>query len=142
MTVAAADIIDTELLDAFEEYSGFGGTSVERVRFVLMKLDSDRRHGTDYFANKFIGKVEAIFSGLPKPKEWQSLLNNDLPLLTSIDEDVQEISILAIRPCHFQQRQGLPLRLALGFGSTPRGFGAITTGRRRNGNVTTLIRFR
>lgn len=90
---ALVDIIDTELLDAFEEYSGFGGTSVERVRFVLMKLDSDRRTGTDYFSHKFMGKVEAVFSGLPKPKDWRSLYNNDLPLLTSIDDDVQEISV-------------------------------------------------
>lgn len=87
------DIIDTELLDAFEEYGGFGDTSVERVRFVLMKLDSDRRTGTDYFSHKFMGKVEAVFNGLPKPKDWRSLYNNDLPLLTSIDEDVQEISV-------------------------------------------------
>lgn len=92
------DIIDTELLDAFEEYSGYGNTSVERVRFVLMKLDSDYKHGTDYFGHKFMSKVESIFNGLPKPKDWRSLYNNDLPLLTSIDEDVQEISVLAIRP--------------------------------------------
>lgn len=60
---------------------------------MLVKLDSDRRMETDYFSNKFIGKVKSIFSGLPKPKEWQSLLNNDLPLLTSIDEDVQQLAV-------------------------------------------------
>lgn len=98
------DIIDTELLDAFEEYSGYGNTSVERVRFVLMKLAADKAHGTEYFVNKFVNKIQSIFNGLPKPKEWQSFLNHDLPLLTSIDDDVQEISILAIRPRHFQQR--------------------------------------
>lgn len=58
-----------------------------------MKLDSDRRTGTNYFIHKFMDKVQAIFSGLPKPKEWRSFLENDLPLLTSIDEDVQEVVI-------------------------------------------------
>ena len=91
---ALVDIVDTELLDQFGlEYADYGNSSVARVRFVLMKLDSDRRNETSHFTNKFIGKVEAVFSGLPKPKEWQSLLNNDLPLLTSIDEDVQEIAV-------------------------------------------------
>ncbi len=92
------DIIDTELLDAFEEYSGYGNTSVERVRFVLVKLDSDYKNETDYFRHKFVSKIEAVFNGLPKPKYWRSLYTHDLPLLTSIDDDVQEISILAIRP--------------------------------------------
>lgn len=64
------------------------------MRFVLMKLDSDRRNETSHFTNKFIGKVASIFSALPKPKEWQSFLNNDLPLITSIDEDVQQIAVI------------------------------------------------
>lgn len=90
---ALVDVVDTELLEAFGlEYADYGHESTARVRFVLMKLDSDRRNGTDSFTNKFVGKVEAIFSGLPKPKEWQSFLNHDLPLLTSIDADVQEVA--------------------------------------------------
>ena len=75
------------------EYADYGNASTHRVRFALMKLDSDRRNGTDVFTNKFIGKVQTIFASLPKPKEWQSLLNNDLPLLTSIDEDVQATAV-------------------------------------------------
>lgn len=91
---ALVDIVDTELLDAFGlEYADFGNCSVHRVRFVLMKLDSDRRNGTDVFTNKFVGKVQSIFASLPKPKEWQSLLNHDLPLLTSVDEDVQQAAV-------------------------------------------------
>lgn len=88
--VAAVNIIDTELLDTFEEYSGYGNTSVERVRFVLMKMNADRANKTNYFIHKFMDKIKLIFGGLPKPKEWRSLLENDLPLLTSIDDDVQE----------------------------------------------------
>lgn len=106
---ALVDIIDTELLDAFEEYGGYGNTSVERVRFVLMKLSAkeDRERQIknnpdkgwsiceDLIAtyNKFIICVVKIFESLPKPKDWRSLYNNDLPLLTSIDDDVQEISV-------------------------------------------------
>lgn len=40
-----------------------GNTSAERVRFVLMKLDSDYKHETDYFGHKFMSKsVGAIFN--------------------------------------------------------------------------------
>ena len=52
------------------------------MRALLTKLDSDRKHGTD-FGNKFVAKVGEIFSGLPKPKEWQAFHNHDLPGLTS-----------------------------------------------------------
>jgi hypothetical protein len=93
---ALADIVDTELLDEFgADYINYGARSADRVRFVLMKLAADKAHGTEYFVNKFINKVRAVFSALPKPKEWQSFLNNDLPLITSIDEDVQEVAVNA-----------------------------------------------
>ncbi len=42
-----------------------------RVKSLLMKLDSDDRHDTDY-ANKFVRKAEEIFAGLPKPKDWHT----------------------------------------------------------------------
>ena len=57
-----------------------------------MKLDSDDKNGTDYFRNKFIPKVEAIFTGLPKPKDWQSFQKNDLPLLFTANE-VQQFAL-------------------------------------------------
>ncbi len=90
---ALVDIVDTELLESFPDYSSYGNTSVERVRFVLMKLDSDRRNGTDFFTHKFVGKVEAIFNGLPKPKDRRSFYEHDLPLLTTIDDEVQEVAV-------------------------------------------------
>jgi hypothetical protein len=61
-----------ELYD-FLGYAGFAETSVLRVRFLLGKLDSDRRNGTDFFTHKFMGKTEAIFSALPSKKEWHLL---------------------------------------------------------------------
>ncbi len=57
-----------------------------RVRSLLMKLESDRRNGTDYVTNKFVGKTKEIFSGLPKPKDWNTFQNHDLPLLFTPDE--------------------------------------------------------
>jgi hypothetical protein len=38
-------------------------------------------------------RVDQIFKNLPKPVEWLSFLNNDLPLLMDICEEVQEASI-------------------------------------------------
>jgi hypothetical protein len=79
--VAAVDIIDTELLDAFEDYSSYGNASVERVRFVLMKLsakedwerqiknnpDKGWSISDDLIAiyNKFIIDVVRILGALP-----------------------------------------------------------------------------
>lgn len=53
----------------------------QRARWLLVKLDSDRRNDTDIFTNKFIGKVEAIFTNHPRGTKWQSFLNNDVPML-------------------------------------------------------------
>lgn len=64
----------------------------QRARWLLIKLDSDRRHGTDNFANKFIGKVEAIFATHHRRIGWQSFLINDVPLL-DLPEPVKEIAI-------------------------------------------------
>ncbi len=90
---ALVDIVDVDLLKAFDDYSSYGNTSAERVRFMLMKLDSDYKNGTDYFRHKFVSKVEAIFNGLPKPKEWRSFYSHDLPLLTAIDDEVQAVAV-------------------------------------------------
>jgi len=40
-----------------------------------------------------MGSVEKIFKNLPKPLEWLSFFNNDLPLLVDFCEEVQEVSI-------------------------------------------------
>jgi hypothetical protein len=73
-----------------------------RVKSLLMKLDSYRRikaRGDDpgrelaELSNKFVGQTEAIFSGLPKPKDWNAFQNHDLPLLFTPAE-VQEFAVL------------------------------------------------
>jgi hypothetical protein len=82
---AIVEIIDAELIEQ-PDYLEFGKTAYERVKFLLGKMDSDRRNETDYFTNKFIGKVKAVFLALPKPKDWQSFFMNDLPILKIADK--------------------------------------------------------
>jgi len=74
----------------------------DRVKTLLGKLDSMRRskergspitYEIRRLSNKFIGQVENIFANLPKPLEWRSFFDNDLPLLVDFCEEVQEVSI-------------------------------------------------
>lgn len=86
------EVVDSEMAgDA--DYMALGPSSLERVKALLVGLDSDARHGTDKFANKFVRKTSAIFSALPRPKEWVSFLKHDLPLITTIKEEVIEVAI-------------------------------------------------
>ena len=59
---------------------------------MLGKLESDRANKTDYFITKFSDKVDEIFSGLPKPKEYGPFTRNDLPLLFTAS-DVQQFAL-------------------------------------------------
>jgi hypothetical protein len=86
------ELIDAEMVDEVG-YQIFGSTALERVKFLLMKLDSDYRNDTDLFTHKFMCKVESIFSNLPKAIEWRSFYNNDLPLITTLDEEVTQVAI-------------------------------------------------
>jgi ParB family chromosome partitioning protein len=101
MIEAIVEIVDAELIED-KEYAPMGKKPSDRVKTLLGKLDSMRRSKergssiTDEIrclSNKFIGQVEEIFKNLPKPLEWLSFLNNDLPLLMDICEEVQEASI-------------------------------------------------
>ncbi len=98
---AIVDIVDAELIED-KEYASMGKTPADRVKTLLGKLDSMRRskeRGYDvseevrHTSNKFVGRVENIFANLPKPLEWLSFLNHDLPLLMDICKEVQDISI-------------------------------------------------
>ena len=62
------------------------------MKALLTKLESDRKHGTDYFGSKFTAKLAEIFSGLPKPKDPISFTTNDLPLLFTASE-VQQFAL-------------------------------------------------
>ena len=45
-------------------------------------------------SHTFMGQVESLFGQLPKRLEWRSFLENDLPLLTKLDADVQAVAIM------------------------------------------------
>jgi hypothetical protein len=90
---AIVEIIDAELSED-PTFTAYGDTPLVRVRTLLTKLDSDRRRGTDHVSHKFMGQVESCFTQLPKRLEWRSFLENDLPLLTKLDEEVQAVAIV------------------------------------------------
>ncbi len=89
---AIVEMVDAEMIED-EEYRGFGENPKARVNFLLTKLDSDRRMGVDYYSNKFVGKIESIFSNLPKPTSWQSFYIHDFrPLAINLDSDVAQVA--------------------------------------------------
>ncbi|MFI3120022.1 MAG: DNA N-6-adenine-methyltransferase [Methylococcaceae bacterium] len=85
------EMLDAELFD-FLDYAGFADNSKLRVKYLLGKLNSDRRNETDFFTHKFVGKVESIFSALPTRKDWRSFYVHDLPLL-NIASEVLAVSV-------------------------------------------------
>ena len=98
---AIVEIVDAEPMEDIQ-YLSIGKTPADRVKTLLGKLDSVRRtqeRGSSVsrqskgLSNKFVGQVERIFKNLPKPMEWLSFLNHDLPLLMDICKEVQDISI-------------------------------------------------
>lgn len=93
--------MDAELIED-GEYLGFGETAVERVKALLGKLDSveaSKRQGNtvkeigEKIFHKFVEEIETTFSNLPRPKEWRSFYNNDLPLVTDTDPALREWAI-------------------------------------------------
>ena len=95
------EMVDAELIED-REYVSMGKKPTDRVKALLGKLDTIRRskgrgstftHETGRLSNKFVGQVEKIFKKLPKPLEWLSFLNHDLPILMDISEEVQNVSI-------------------------------------------------
>ena len=98
---AVVEIVDAELIGD-KEYASMGKNAADRVKTLLGKLDSVRRSKELGYevatqarltSHKFVGSVEKIFKKLPKPLEWRSFFNHDLPLLMDFCEEVQEVSI-------------------------------------------------
>jgi len=86
---AVVEIADAELIED-KEYASMGKKPADRVKTLLGKLDSMRRNKERGYnvseeirhtSHKFMGRIEKIFKTLPKPLEWRSFYNNDLPLL-------------------------------------------------------------
>ena len=98
---AIAEIVDAELIQDIE-YSSMGKLSMDRVRTLLGKLDSVRRseerrskitEEAKDLSHKFMGQVQQIFKKLPKPLEWRSFYNNDLPLLMDFCEEIRDADL-------------------------------------------------
>ena len=79
-----------------------GKNPADRVKALLGRLHSisiSKKRGSkaskkaDLLFNKFIKQVEKNFKNLPKPMEWLSFFNHDLPLLIDFCEEVKEVSI-------------------------------------------------
>jgi len=95
------EIVDGELIED-QEYALLGRKPADRVKSLLGKLDPMRRSKEQEYevatqarltSHKFVGSIEKIFKNLPKPLQWRSFFNHDLPLLMDLCEEVQEISI-------------------------------------------------
>ena len=89
-------MVDAELIED-KEYASMGKKPADRVKTLLVKLDSVRHckeRGFNVFeeikctSNKFIGRVEKIFKILPKSLEWRSFYINGLPILMDIYKEV------------------------------------------------------
>lgn len=91
--LAMAELVDASMMEFSPEYAPLSPVQEPkwRVKTLLMKLDSDDKHGTN-FGNKFVPKAEEIFAGLPKPKDWHTFQKHDLPLLFTPAE-VQEFAL-------------------------------------------------
>ncbi len=98
---AIVEIVDAELMED-KQYASMGKKPADRVKTLLGKLKSMRRskergynvsEELRHTSHKFVRRVEKIFKNLPKPLEWQSFYNHDLPLLIDFCEEVQEASI-------------------------------------------------
>jgi len=89
---ATVEWIDASLYDE-AGYLEFGDTPQDRVRYLLVKLDSDRRHNTNYFAHKFMGKIEEAFKATNRDIDWRSFLDNDLRPYLNFDDDVKDVAV-------------------------------------------------
>jgi len=92
--------VDAERIED-KQYASMGKNPADRVKTLLVKLDTIRRskkrrstftNQTRRLFNKFIGQVEKIFTSIPKQLDWLSFLNNDLPIVVDITEEVREVS--------------------------------------------------
>ena len=89
---AIVELLDAELIGSDEKYDGFGKLPLTRVKKLLSKMHSDQCKETNHIDNKFIIRIETVFNGLPKSVGWQSFFTNDLPLITTISQEVRDVA--------------------------------------------------
>ena len=103
---AIVELVDVDLIEDAQliedkQYASMGKSPADRVKALLGKLNAMGRIKERGYkpsrelidtAHNFVRRVEEIFKNLPKPVEWLSFLNNDLPILMDISEEVREVS--------------------------------------------------
>lgn len=89
---ANADYVDM-LMCKDEEYAKIHKLPIERLAWVLMKIDSDRRNGTDYFTTQLGGKIDDAFKSLPKLLDPLVFYRKVLRSYIKMDEEVKDISV-------------------------------------------------
>lgn len=88
---AIVEIIDAELIED-DYYRLFGNDPVIRViRFLRKRQSAEKRGYVNNFGN-VTERIDITMKGLPNPKEWESFLRNDLPILTKTDDDVKNLA--------------------------------------------------
>jgi hypothetical protein len=107
MIEAIVEIVDADLIEDAEliedkEYASMGKKPAHRVKRLLGRLHSitiSKNRGSkiskeaEALFHKFVKQLEKIFKNPPKPLEWRSFFNRDLPILIDFCEEVQEVSI-------------------------------------------------
>ncbi len=93
--------MDADLIED-KQYASMGQNAADRVKTLLLKLDTVRHSKERGFnvsdeikrtSSKFAGRVTKIFKNPPKSLEWQPFYRHDLPILMDINEEVRKASL-------------------------------------------------
>ena len=66
---------------------------MQKLAYLLMKLENARRRIENDLSNKFVGQIEQAFLTLPIPIEWQSFYLHDLQPYIKMDEEVKVFAV-------------------------------------------------
>ena len=88
---AIAEWVD-HLMCEDAEYAKIDKPSLQRLAWVLMKLDNARRRDDNVVSHKFVGQIERAFASLPKPVNWRSFYEKDLKPYLKMDDEVKKVS--------------------------------------------------
>jgi len=98
---AVIEMVDAEFIED-DEYRNMPKTNDPKTRVAKLlgrlhtrKINDDEKltDSAKAFSNKFITKVERVFANLPKPMDWHSFYQNDLPLAIKLAPEVRSWAI-------------------------------------------------
>jgi site-specific DNA-methyltransferase (adenine-specific) len=75
------------------EYAKIDKPPIERLAWLLNKLESDRKNGSDYFSTDFRAKIAVAFESLPRSVKYDVFFREDLAPYLKMDQDVKEVAI-------------------------------------------------